>query len=281
MVEPTLRQLQQWVQAVLVHPHGAGCGVESAEATRYLDIPSASVGQVILASSTLEPIERLDVYARMYPLRMRDALATDYPVLKASLAPEAWSSLVDAYVQTHPSVHPNLNQLGRQLPRYIRSLHGLGNLPFLADLAELELAMTLAFDAEDSLPLDARALATLQPREWSGAVFIPAPAFQLRAFAYPVNAYLQAVKEGARPLLPDAAPTFTAIYRKSWSVWRKHLSEDEYRMLQLLVQGRPAGKALKKLQRDRGLGPEELAASVRAWFQDWIEEGFFSRVELP
>ncbi|MBI2944901.1 MAG: putative DNA-binding domain-containing protein [Candidatus Wallbacteria bacterium] len=276
MAEPSLRQLQGWMQAVLTHPHCAWCGVDSDDARRHLD---ARAEEIVLPAARLQPVDRLAVYAQMYPLRMRDALATDYPVLKDALGAEAWKSLVDEYIRAYPSVHPNLNQLGRHLPRFLRSLRDLKSCAVLADLAELELAMTLVFDAEEPGPFDARGLATLRPADWSGAVFIAAPTLQLRAFGYPVNAYLQAVKRGESVPLPDAAPSFTVLYRKNWSVWRRELSQDEYRLLSLLVQGRCLAKAMKKVQRDAALEPDELSARLRRWSQDWIEDGYFSRIE--
>ena len=52
------------------------------------------LADVILPSTTLRPEERLGIYHGMYPLRMRDALAGDYPGLEHFLGEEGFARFV-------------------------------------------------------------------------------------------------------------------------------------------------------------------------------------------
>src|SRR5690606_19031017 len=160
------------------------------------------------------PIQRLAVYANMYPLRMRDALSTDFPVLKRLLGEDGWNDLIDGYIVEHYSRHPNLNQLGRHLPAYVKTRKDLPGAGFAAELAELGQAMVEVFDAPESSQASVTELGELPPEEWATAKFHPIAAFRLCAFSYPVNAYLQATKEDRDPPRIKKAQTYTAVYRK-------------------------------------------------------------------
>lgn len=280
-LEAPLQKLLPWLQELLVHPDGPAAALATPEARRHLDVTPERLDEIVAPSATLTALERVEVYARMYPLRMRDALATDFPVLEQALGCDKWAELVDAYVQVHPSVHQNLNQLGKHLPRFIQKTKRLPGHAFLYDLAELEQAMVLVFDAEESPPLAPETFAQLEAADWGRAVFVPCNAFQVRAFQHPVNAYLQAVKDAKEPPAIERRPTWTAIYRKSYSVWRMGLSRPQYQLLRCLADGRTVAESLTRIA--RGADDSEtrtLAASLQTWFREWVEEGFFTRIEL-
>jgi len=78
----------------------------------------------------------------------------------------------------------------------------------------------------------------------------PIAAFRLAQFAYPVNAYLQSVKDDdhAHPET-SRAESFVAVYRKNYEVWRLDLSKPAYRFLRSLAKGRPFGKAVAEAAR--------------------------------
>ncbi len=273
-----LSRLFQWVQAVVVHPDGAEAGVASAEVQELFGVSSDSLEELLVPSKTLTPLERIGVYSSMYPLRMRSALSVDYPVLKETLGEHHFNHLVDEYVQVHPSRHPNLNQLGRHLPVYLKSRKDMEDNQFLAELAELELAITYAFDAAESPPLSVDDLTGLPPERWADAIFHPIEALQLRAFRFPVNRHFQAVRDEKPPPLRRRAQSYVAIYRRDYRVWRSGMDRSQYRMLRLLTEGKSVGEALMK--EASGSDIQTLAAQLRNWFRDWVEQGFFTRIEI-
>ena len=279
-IDARLEKLYPWLQQLLVHPGGPAAALASSEARRYLDVPIEQLDRVIAPSGTLTALERIEVYANMYPLRMRDALATDFPVLKHALGNEKWCELVDAYVQVHPSVHQNLNQLGKHLPHFIREGKKLPGHAFLAELAELEQAMVLVFDADESPALDPAEFAQMPPQDWASARFVPRATFQLRAFHHPVNSYLQAVKQEKETPGIERRATWTVVYRKIYAVWRMGLTRPQYQLLKSLAEGKTVAASLTRIA--RGADENEtraLAANLTTWFREWVEEGFFTRIE--
>ena len=123
------------------------------------------------------------VYARMYVDRLTDALAEDFPAVRAVLGPDEFCALAERYLRAHPPSHPSIRFAGAHMPEFLHT----HERPWLADLARLELAMLDVFDAPDATPLtfdDVRAL----PPEALGALRIePIPAARMIDVAYAVD----------------------------------------------------------------------------------------------
>jgi len=149
----------------------------------------------------------------------------------------------------------------------------------IADLARLELLVTEAFDAHESPAWPADEIARVPEEAWPSALLVPSAALRVAAFAYPVNAYLQSVKndEHDHPAT-DRRPTWIAVYRKSYEVWRLDLSKPAHGFLAALARGRPFGKAVAQASRGlQGSAGEQLFR----WLRDWVAEGLFQGVVLP
>ena len=118
-LELSLDALQRWMQAVVVHPGTEEQAVASDAAQR--EVPLERLGDVALRSRTLTATERIGIYHGMYPLRMEEALASDYPALQHFMGQAAFFDLVKRYVATHPSRSFSLNPLGEALPEFVKT----------------------------------------------------------------------------------------------------------------------------------------------------------------
>ena len=272
----TLPSLQGWMQAVIEHPGTADQGVESPAARAALD--PAEIERVILPSKTLTSVERVGVYQGMYLLRMVEALEGDYPAVAHLLGAEGFADLVTRYVQEHPSVSYTFNRLGARFPEFVRESRGIRNRGFAADLARLELLVTEVFDAPESPAWSAEEIAQVPEEAWPAARLEPIAAFRLGAFGYPVNAYLQSVKEEDHEHPATARrPTWTAVWRKNYEVWRLNLSKPQHDFLKALAKGRPFGRAVADAARNlQGAAGEQLFR----WLRDWVAEGMFTKLHV-
>jgi hypothetical protein len=275
--EIPLPRLQRWMQAVVVHPGSVGEAVGSAEAQE--EIPKARVGEVILPSKTLDPVERVGIYHGMYLLRMEEALQADFPALEHFLGEDAFRELVRGYVQAFPSRSYSLNPLGDHLPAYVRTAPGVRRPEFCHELAQLELAVSRVFDATETPPLTEAAIASVPPEAWEAARLQTVEAFQLLAFRYPVNAYLQTVRDDdhhhPKARLKD---TWVAVYRRDYGVFRIELTRAAHDLLADLAGGTPLGEAIAKAVRLGGRrAPSET--ELFRWFRQWVSGGVFRSVE--
>ena len=273
----SLERLQRWMQSVVVHSGSVDEALRGAEA----EVPAGRVGEVVLPSKTLTAAERVGIYQAMYPLRMAEALQADYPALAHYLGDEGFKDLVQGYVGAFPSRTYTLNRLGEHLPEYVKTAPGVKRPEFCHDLARLELAVSEVFDAPETPALSEKAIASVSPEAWEHAVLAPVEAFRLRAFRYPVNKYLQTVKDDdhdhPKARLKD---TWVAVYRRDYAVYRLELSRAAHDLLADLVGGRPLGAALSRAVVGGGRrAPTEH--ELFRWFREWVSGGVFRSVTLP
>jgi hypothetical protein len=261
------------MQEVVVHP-GSIDEALASKAARAV-VPPGRLGDVVLPSRTLTPAQRVEIYQRMYPLRMEEALGIDYPALQHFLGPRGFRELVRGYVASFPSRSYTLNRLGDHLPAFVLTAIGLRHRGFCHDLARLELAMTEVFDEAETPALSAEAVAAVPPEKWPEVRLRPIAAFRLLALRYPASAYVQSLRgRGHRHPRPLRKDGWLAVYRRNYSVHRLELSRPAYRLLSELASGAPLGQAVAAAARRRGRSAPGQTQLYR-WFREWMSKGLF------
>lgn len=259
-----LAEVQSWMQKAIVH---AGSDARAL----------AGAGRHVRPSRTLEPGERLGIYRGMYLLRMRDALAVDYPGLQHYFGDQGFERFIAAYVAKHPSRGYTLNRLGDSVPQFLRRWRGADRREFLYELARTELAMTEVFDAEETRALTKEQIAAVPPGQWAGKRLVPIAALRLLELRYPAPLYLEAVREEQKPPVMRPRRSCVVYYRRDYGLLRIDLAPSAYRLLSLLVRGTPLGAAVE--QAWLASKPRVREEQLFAWFQQWISEGLFRAVE--
>ena len=259
-----LGRLERWMQAVIVHPGRVEDAVRSSSATRHLKVSDAR--RALLPSKTMEPLERLAVYQGMYPLRMCEALAADYPGLSEFLGSGRFFDFVLAYVAVHPSHSYTFARLGDRVPEFLQETRLIPSAAFLSDLARLERAISevFEFDEERAGPPapPPRHVAT----DWALRRFAVSPTLRLLSFRYAAGPALDALKAGKRPSTRPRA-SWTAVHRRRYSVYRVELRREEFLLLEALVKGRTLGAALREAARKNGkpLSPRAVTRAFRTF----------------
>lgn len=267
-----LRAKQVWFAGAIMSP-----AAEQAD---------ADVTTILTEGPRLSASERLDVYRRAYVARLVECLADDYPSVKAALGEQCFESLCRAYVARHPSTSPNLNAYGRTMADFCREQSGSADLwsagatpAFAADLATLEWAMVEVIHAPSSATLTPSGLAQVPVERWADARLGMVPALRLLRFGHPVNAYLQALRQGEAPAVPGAAPSAVAVYRSGATIWRMDLSEPMFDLLRSLASGETLGTSLERAAaRFEDVDEAGAVGRVMDWFREWVSSGLFSRI---
>ncbi len=259
------------MQAVIVHPGGVEDAVRARSATRHLKVSDAR--RALLPSKTMAPLERLAVYQRMYPLRMREALAADYPGLAAFLGDDRFLEFVLAYVAVHPSRSYTFARLGGRVPEFLRKSRRFTPSAFLSDLARLEQAMAEVFEVDEEgaghaapAPPPLRHVAT----NWESRRFAVSPTLRLLSFRHATGPALDALKAGKRPSTRPRA-SWAAVHRRRYSVYRVDLGHEGFLLLGALAKKRPLGAALREAARKSGKPLSPLA--VTRAFRTFTAEG--------
>jgi hypothetical protein len=277
-----LRARQLWFHELVTHE---GEGLEGAIAAAEARSPlgaGGGLGRVLRSGAGLSAEGGVAIYRRAYWSRLVDCLADDYPALQYAIGDDAFDALARDYAAQHPSRSPNLNAFGRHLAGFCRARPEPW-AAFAAELAELEWALVEVLHAPLPPPLPPDALTALPPERWPGVRLRPSRALRLLRFAYPVDAFLQAFREGREPARPGEAPSATAVYRQGPRLWRQALTPAMADLLGALVAGQTLGEAIGALERgfaERGESAD-AGRAIMQWFQGWVAAGFFAALEAP
>jgi len=113
----SLAELQRQMAAAIMMPLTAD---EDMRAHAPDGRPMTAVAAGFIApNSRLTPFERLEIYNRQYWYRVLDALAEDYPVLRAVVGSRAFERLSIEYLTAHPSRSFSLRNLGSRLAEWL------------------------------------------------------------------------------------------------------------------------------------------------------------------
>ncbi len=145
---------------------------------------------------------RLDVYRNAYYLRLEEALARDFPALRAVAGDEAFGRLAAAYLRANPSHKPSLRFLGQHLQDWLRHAR---QEPALADLVALEWAVLHAFDASDAPILTVAGFEGFAAQLWPGLRLALHPSVSLLALEANAREIWLAARRGGPP--PALQPT--------------------------------------------------------------------------
>lgn len=267
--------VQRWMQAVIVHPGQIGEALASEQAEQ--EIEASNLAGLIKPSHSLSPEERVEIYHDMYLLRMEEALGSDYPAIKHHLGEEAFVELVRDYVQKYPSRSYTLNRLGDHLPKFFLDERERDDTAFLHDLASAELAITQAFDSEESPRLNLDQVQAIPRDAWSTARLRPSASLRLLETRHPVAEHLNAARRDLPAPNLRHRRSFLVVWRKDYSVFQMELTRTEFVPLRSLVGGSPLGEAVALAL--TSLRSSESQKKVFMWFRTWIGEGMFSAAE--
>jgi hypothetical protein len=213
------------------------------------------LGRVVL-SRAAPPDAGREVYRHAYGARLRGALRQNYPVLARRLNAERFDRLASRYVRGYPSSHFNIRWYGAHL---CQLLDGSA-----ADIARLEWAIGLAFDARDATPLDWESVKALPVHEWADLPMALHPSVQVLWLSWTAEA---AWNEGGRP---RRRPHAVFVWRESLKSFWRSVSDEEARALEALGDLGTLQAACERMS------DVDMKAMGR-WIATWLSQGLLVR----
>ena len=182
---------------------------------------SGALGGWMRAPARADLARGLAVYTANAAVNAERALAARYPTVQAMLGEETFVPMARAFWRQHPPSRGDLAQWGDALPAFLAAAPQLAELPYLADVARLDNAVTQAEGAADA--------ATSTPVEMDGQALQAAPGMALVDSPYPVVAIWRAHHDpqqtaqpdpfaDARAALADATAETALVWREGWVV---------------------------------------------------------------
>ena len=159
--------------------------LQTAFAEAILD-PQKSLPEGIVNPEGDPAPKRFNVYRNNVIVSLLDAMETAFPVIQKLIGSENFRNLSGVYVRQHPPQNPMLMFYGADFPDFLAGFEPVAHLPYLADVARLELARRTAYHAADADPIAPDALGQIPPDRLMGLQLEFSPAMQLLQSAYPV-----------------------------------------------------------------------------------------------
>ena len=167
--------------------------------------------QGVTASIPGAVTQRFNVYRNNVHHSLGVALGARFPVVARIVGPEFFAAMAPVYLKTGLPDSPLLFQWGQTFPDFLTGFPPLVGLPWLADVARLELARGKAYHAADAEALPAAALG--QAAQDAGRARLTLhPSVQLLASVWPVVTAWAMNQPGATPTpLPANRPEAALI----------------------------------------------------------------------
>ena len=233
----------------------------------------------VRATGVASPARRVAVYADGYRLRLLEVLGKDFPGLRALAGEARCEDLCRGYIKDFPSTSFNARWYGAELAAYLKTADISAHEPALAEMAALEWALTLAFDAPDVAPLTLAEVGAVPPADWARMIFTFHPSLQLLSVSSNVADIRRAV-DRAEPL-----PTLTfgddvkvVIWRRDFQVYHRPLATVEAVALELARDGATFDSICESLCSSHPVA--EVAQRAAELLQRWIGEHWIMRLDL-
>jgi hypothetical protein len=198
------------------------------------DLLAAVTGDTIPAAA------RLDIYRHHVFESLGTALAATFSTVLSLVGPDFFRRLARDFVAQSLPAQPVLAEYGAGLPAFIASYEPAGGLPYLADIARLDWALNLAFQAPEGRRLTAADLSAIAGERLPSMSLVLSAGAGLLHSRYPLDRIWQACQPGAadETVDPAAGGADLLIVRRAEDAAFVGLRAGEAALMVSVVEGR-------------------------------------------
>ncbi len=267
-----LVRIQKYLHTYIIAP---GEQKDWIEAAQTVSETAWSPVQVVEPNERLTAEQRLQIYRNMYPIRMRQALSVDFPVLHRVMGEEAFLEFITAYTETYPSDSHTLDDFGRAVIPFLLEHPQYKKNSLLAEVAQLEWAMVEVFRAPDDPAFTIDDFGALHPEDLAQVRFEPPRAFRRLNFRHNVFDLVQSHHNGES--LPEVRSLKQGgvVWRSDLETWRWSLGEQQLAFLDFILEEMTILQAMEAFFQRYPDADDDFTV---IWLQNFVEEGFFSKV---
>lgn len=241
----------------------------------------AAILDGVIGNAIADADERVGVYVYAYAARLVEAMGNDYLTLRFAAGDESFEQICRDYVMATPSIHRNVRWYGRGLAEFLRAAAPWKDTPAFAEIAALDWAIGLSFDAADEACIIQADIAAIPFERWGEMILRLPQHVQRETFAWNVGEVRRArdhAQSCPRLQRLDFAQTWI-ISRKDLEVHYRALEADEAAALDAIATGRPFEAMCEALCDWHA--QEEVALRAAGLLKAWIGNGWIAAVALP
>lgn len=196
--------------------------------------------------------DRLSVYRNNIVGSLTDVMIESFPCIKALVGEDFLTLMARSFVLDSPPDAGCLNFYGRGFAEFIETFPPAKDLPYLADMARLEIAWNDSYYAKDQAAFTIQDLANIKPDDLSNFPLKLCDHIKLLDSNYPIKALWDYCKHDHNTDQAIAAPDISdggghlMLYRENFRVHIKEITQAEYIFLDSFNQNASLGEALEK-----------------------------------
>jgi hypothetical protein len=198
-----------------------------------------------------EPIKRFNVYRNNIFASLTATLSARFPVISRLVGDRFFAAMARTFIGLHPPRSPVLLAYGADMPAFLETFAPVRDLPYLADVARLELAVAAAYHAADGDPVTAVGFAALSPQGMLDARPMLHPSASLLKSRYPVISIWETNTHDktVRAIGADIGGESALIVRQGFDVTVVRLDAAAYAFLASLAEGDRVEEAVERALR--------------------------------
>ena len=154
--------------------------------SRALLDPTQPIPGAICGAARRRAERRFAVYRNNVVAGLIDALTQRFPVVRRLVGDAFFEAMARVYVVTCAPTSPVMLLYGENFPEFVKDFVPAANVPYLSDIARLEIARGRAYHATDAASLEPRAFAALPPGRLADVRFDFHPSVSIIKSSYPI-----------------------------------------------------------------------------------------------
>lgn len=192
----------------------------------------AEIPDFVTALAADEAARRFAVYRNNVAHSLAQALARRFPVIERLVGATFFAAMAREFIAAHPPRSPVLQEWGGAFPGFLTTFPPVAALPYLADVALIELARGQAYHAADARPINPDRLPTRSALRLH-------PSLRMLHLTHPGVSIWQANQPGRDGRVKAAGCETALIWRRpDFDVAVKALSPLDAAFLDALREGR-------------------------------------------
>jgi hypothetical protein len=157
----------------------------------------------IIGDNKLTAEQRIGIYSGSVHGILTQALGTTFPVCKALLGDEFFANMCEIFINQHPPCSSFFADYGNKLPQFINTFEHVRDIPYLADITQLEWTRNQVWHAHYQQSADFSTLAEITEKQQAGLVFTLSKTLRLIQSPYRIDHIWFAHQEGSEIRLED------------------------------------------------------------------------------
>lgn len=244
---------------------------QAAFAGALLD-PEAAVPDDIRGRDGMPSPKRFSVYRNNVTVSLVEALMATFPATVMIVGEDFFRGAAAIYVRQDPPKSPVLISYGSGFPHFLETFEPARKLPYLADVARIEMAWVEAYHAADRAILDPAALAAIPPESLDGIRLEPHPSARIIRSEFPIVTIWTMNRSGDVAPVDMKIAEAALVTRPAMDVQVRRLPPGGAAFLEALSSGETLGEAAEKAVADNA--GFDLAGNISGFLQ----AGVFTRI---